>query len=92
MIIPNVVPEPYPKTITTTLETDTSDIKRDCEHCGKKSVCKYKERVEKINNDVFRHKVFKFTEKGWDDQGIEDLPILIRIECIEFTMGYTGVR
>ena len=47
-----------------TPEVTDINVKRDCEHCGKKNVCKYKERVEKVNNDLFGHKVFKFTEEG----------------------------
>ena len=57
---------------------------RDCEHCIKKNVCKYKERVEEaiahLNNLL-----------NGDDEQFADLPLIVDVKCKEFNW-VTGVR
>lgn len=65
-------------------EVTDIDVKRNCEHCGKKNVCKYKERVEEAENSILNLLDY--------DEGYADLPLTINIKCKEFSVGYTGVR
>ena len=58
---------------------------RNCEYCGKKNVCKYKERVE----DAMAH---LDNLLGGDDEQFADLPLIVNVKCKEFSIGYTGVR
>lgn len=68
------------------IDTSTDiDMKIDCEHCGKKNVCKYKERVE----EAIEH--FDNLFNG-DDEQFAVLPLVTEIKCKEFIMGYTGIR
>ena len=57
---------------------------RDCEHCIKKSVCKYKERMEEamahIDNLL-----------NGDDEQFADLPLVVDVKCKEFNW-VTGVK
>lgn len=57
---------------------------RDCEHCSKKNVCKYKERVEEA--------IDYLNNLDHDDERFAEIPLVIDIKCKEFSMGYTGVR
>lgn len=53
-----------------------------CENCNKKNVCKYKEHVQKVKEHI----------KTRYDDGWNQLPIKVDVECIEFSIGYTGVN
>lgn len=57
---------------------------RDCEHCSKKNVCKYKEKVEEA--------IDYFNSLDNNDERFSDIPLIIDIKCREFSIGYTGVR
>lgn len=58
---------------------------RDCEHCNKKNVCKYKECVEEAIEHLDNL-------LNGDDEQFTDLPLVIDVKCKEFSVGYTGVR
>ena len=58
---------------------------KDCEHCIKKNVCKYKERVE----DTIAH--IDNLLNGDDDEQFADLPLIVDVKCKEFNW-VTGVR
>ena len=82
MIISSVLPEtnhniPIPQV------SPPADM-RDCEHCTKKNVCKYKERMEEaiahIDNLL-----------NGDDEQFADLPLIVDVKCKEFNW-VTGVR
>ena len=83
MIISNVLPETNCN-IQIPQVNNPLDM-RDCEHCSKKNVCKYKERVE----EAIEH--FDNLFSG-DDKQFTDLTLVTEIRCKEFAMGYTGVR
>lgn len=57
---------------------------KDCVHCIKKNVCKYKERVENaiahLDNLL-----------NGDDEQFADLPLVVDVKCKEFNW-VTGVR
>lgn len=57
---------------------------KDCEHCIKKNVCKYKERME----DAIAHLDNLF---NGDDEQFADLPLAVDVKCKEFNW-VTGVR
>ena len=57
---------------------------RDCEHCSKKNVCKYKEKVEEA--------IDYLNSLDNNDERFSDIPLIIDIKCKEFSIGYTGVR
>lgn len=57
---------------------------RDCEHCNKKSVCKYKERMEEA--------IDYLNNLNHNDERFAEIPLVIDIKCKEFSIGYTGVR
>lgn len=81
MIFLNVLPEtnlniPMPQVNITG--------KRDCEHCNKKNVCKYKERMEEA--------IDYLNNLDHDNERFSDLPLVIDIKCKEFNISYTGVR
>lgn len=57
---------------------------RDCEHCSKKNVCKYKERVEEA--------IDYLNNLNYDDERFSEIPLVIDVKCKEFSVGYTGVR
>ena len=59
-----------------------ADYVKDCDHCGKNNVCKYKEHVEKVKEHI----------KTRYDDGWNQLPIEVNVKCKEFIIGYTGVR
>ena len=61
----------------------TANIK-DCEHCIKKDVCKYKERVEEAMEYL--------NNLNHEDERFANIPLVIDIRCKEFNIGYTGVR
>ena len=60
-----------------------ADIK-DCEHCIKKNVCKYKERIEEAM-------VHLDNLLNGDDEQFADLPLVVNVKCKEFNW-VTGVR
>lgn len=81
MIFSNVLPEtnlniPMPQVNITG--------ERDCEHCIKKNVCKYKERMEKVM-------VHLGSLLNGDDEHFAGLPLVIDVKCKEFNW-VTGVR
>ena len=57
---------------------------KDCEHCIKKNVCKYKERIE----DAIEH---LDNLLNGDDEQFADLPLIVDVKCKEFNW-VTGVR
>lgn len=82
MIFSNVLPEtnlnvPMPPV------NNLSDM-RDCEHCSKKNVCKYKEKVEEA--------IDYLNSLDNNNERFADIPLVIDIKCKEFSIGYTGVR
>lgn len=62
----------------------TSADMRDCEHCIKKNVCKYKERMEKAI-------VHLDNLLNGDDEHFAGLPLVVDVKCKEFNW-VTGVR
>lgn len=58
---------------------------RNCEHCSKKNVCKYKERME----EVMTHFDNLLND---NDEQLVGLPLVVTVDCKEFSVGYTGVR
>lgn len=82
MVFSNVLPEtncniPMP-------QVNPPANMKDCKHCIKKNVCKYKERVE----DAMAH--LDNLLNGTDEQ-FADLPLIIDVKCKEFNW-VTGVR
>lgn len=57
---------------------------RDCEHCSKKNVCKYKEKVGEAM-------VYLNNLLNGDDEQFADLPLVVDVKCKEFNW-VTGVR
>ena len=57
---------------------------RDCEHCSKKNVCKYKERMEEA--------IDYLNNLDHNDERFAEIPLIIDVKCKEFSIGYTGVR
>ena len=65
-------------------QVDPPEDMRDCEHCIKNNVCKYKERVEEAENSILNLLDY--------DERYANLPLTIDIKCKEFSVDYTGVR
>ena len=82
MIISSLLPEINCDIPTPQVNTPANI--RDCEHCIKKNVCKYKERMEEaiahIDNLL-----------NGDDEQFADLPLVVDVKCKEFNW-VTGVR
>lgn len=47
---------------------------KDCEHCIKKNVCKYKERIEEVM-------VHLDNLLNGDDEQFADLPLVVDVKC-----------
>lgn len=82
MIFSNELPEtncniPIPQV------NPSADIK-DCEHCIKKNVCKYKERIEEAM-------VYLDNLLNGDNEQFVGLPLVVNVKCKEFNW-VTGVR
>ena len=79
MIISSLLPE-------TNCDIPMSQVNtpRDCEHCIKKNVCKYKERMEEAIEHIDNL-------LNGDDEQFADLPLVVDVKCKEFNW-VTGVR
>ena len=82
MIFSNVLPEPN-YNIPMPPVNNPEDM-RDCEHCNKKNICKYKGFVDEA--EMYILNFLNSNEK------YKDFPLVIDIKCKEFSIGYTGVR
>lgn len=82
MSISNVLPE---INCNTPMPQVNISGEKSCERCIKKSVCKYKERVEEamayLNNLL-----------SGDDEQFTGLPLSIDVRCKEFSLGYDSYR
>lgn len=63
-------------------QTNEPKYRRNCDHCIKLNVCKYKERVEAAINEIIE----------LHDDKYFDLPLVIDAKCKEYSIGYAGVR
>lgn len=67
-----------PKTNCNIPMPQTNKYIRNCEHCSKLNVCKYKERVEAVINEIVQ----------LHDEKYFDLPLVIDVKCKEYSIGW----